>query len=282
MLLALSDLNGYRMEAAATTIGVIADCLFDDRTWKVRWLVVDAGSWLTGRRLLVHPSAVMQTDHERCVVAVDLTIAQLANGPSVRMGSPICRDVEERFFDYYGWDPYWGDSAFGANALAAPLGVASVLEERQPGSPHGAANRQPDGDPHLRSIAEVSSYEIRAIDGTIGHLETFLIDDENWTIRYLVVDTANWWIGKHVLVAPAAVTEFAWGQRFVRLNLTCYKIKGSPAWDDTGIVDRAYEQMLRLYYGWGALGDDRGHPAEAALVSPVAVSANASSTKEPV
>jgi hypothetical protein len=142
--------------------------------------------------------------------------------------------------------------------------------------PNGKADR------HLRSVAEVSGYAIHALDGNIGHLETFLIDDQSWTIHYLVVDTVNWWMGKHVLVVPSAVKEIDWLQRFVRLDLTCYKIKGSPAWDDTGIVDRAYEQMLRLYYGWGALGDDRGHPAEAALISPVAAPANASSTKEPV
>jgi len=250
MLLALSDLNGYRMEAAATTIGVIADCLFDDRTWKVRWLVVDAGSWLTGRRLLVHPSAVMQTDHERCVVAVDLTIAQLANGPSVRMGSPICRDVEERFFDYYGWDPYWGDSAFGANALAAPLGVASVLEERQPGSPHGAANRQPDGDPHLRSIAGVTGFHVAAIDGGIGHVDAFLVREPEWVIRYLVADTRNWWPGRHVLLSPFAVASIRWADREVELDVMRASVTAAPQWDHDGPMADGYERLLHGHYNW--------------------------------
>jgi hypothetical protein len=130
-------------------------------------------------------------------------------------------------------------------------------------------------DRHLRSVAEVSGYAIHAVDGHIGHLETFLVDDETWSIRYLVVDTVNWWMGKHVLVAPSAVKEIDWLQRFVRLDLTCYKIKGSPAWEGTGTIDRAYERLLHRYYGWV----DPERVAEAPHAPPVEASADANATK---
>ena len=57
-------------------------------------------------------------------------------------------------------------------------------------------------DPHLRSTHDVSGYHIQAADGEIGHVEDFIIDDETWAIRYLVIDTKNWWYGKKVLVSP--------------------------------------------------------------------------------
>ena len=120
------------------------------------------------------------------------------------------------------------------------------------------------GDRHLRSIAEVSGYGIHAIDGDIGHLDRFLIDDDDWTVRYLVVDTATWWLGKHVLVAPSAIKEINWAERFLRLDLTCYKIKGSPVWEQSGIVDRAYEKLLRIYYGL----DGAGEPAAPGTAEP--------------
>jgi hypothetical protein len=141
--------------------------------------------------------------------------------------------MEHNLYGYYGYDVTWGGGFAGGNGSAVPDAVAVSK-----------------GDPHLRSVAEVSGYGIHAIDGDIGHLDRFLIDDQDWTIRYLVVDTATWWLGKHVLVAPAAIKGISWTERFLRLDLTCYKIKGSPVWDQSGIVDRAYEQLLRIYYGW--------------------------------
>jgi hypothetical protein len=116
----------------------------------------------------------------------------------------------------------------------------------------------------------VTGYAIQAVDGAIGHLETFLIEDEDWTIRYLVVNTSNWWHGRHVLIAPVAVQEIDWARRYVRLDLTCYKIKGSPAWEKTGVIDRDYEQLMRIYYGWDT---DTGHanpPPAAAPAKAVA------------
>jgi len=55
-------------------------------------------------------------------------------------------------------------------------------------------------DPHLRSTYNVSDYQIQAKDDDIGHVEDFIIDDETWAIRYLIIDTKNWWPGKKVLV----------------------------------------------------------------------------------
>ena len=57
-------------------------------------------------------------------------------------------------------------------------------------------------DHHSRSTCEVAGYRIHAEDGEIGHVEDFMIDDETWAIRYLIVDTRNWWPGKKVLVSP--------------------------------------------------------------------------------
>jgi uncharacterized protein YrrD len=56
MMLAVSALKGFAIEARDGKIGTVSDFLFDDRSWKIRWMVVDTGGWLTGRKILVHPS----------------------------------------------------------------------------------------------------------------------------------------------------------------------------------------------------------------------------------
>ena len=73
MLQVGSALEGYAIEASDGRIGTVSDFLFDDRTWKVRWLVVDTGTWLTGRKVLIHPSAIGRADYERRELSVSLT-----------------------------------------------------------------------------------------------------------------------------------------------------------------------------------------------------------------
>ncbi len=249
-----SMFNGYSIEAPDGKVGTVSDMLFDDTTWQLRWLVVDTGGWLTGRKILLHPASLEKPDIEGRAFPTALTRKAVEASPDIAQDEPVSLQMQRDLTSYYGWD----GTSLGGNGLAAAL-VPSSPHEGVAGGPqpqHGATSGT---DPHLRSIAEVSTYSIHAIDGTIGHLETFLIDDTDWTIRYLVVDTANWWLGKHVLVAPASVKEIDWRQRFVRLDLTCYKIKGSPSWDGTGPVDRAYEKLLQVYYGWNTLGDAPSH-----------------------
>jgi hypothetical protein len=258
-----SAFKGYSIEATDGKVGTVADALFDDATWQLRWLVVDTGGWLTGRKILIHPSSLEQPDLEGRAFPVKLTREKVEASPGIAEDEPVSLQMDHDMYRYY-WPT---DGSFGGAGIVAP-----VILPSSPSASNGKADR------HLRSVAEVSGYAIHAVDGHIGHLETFLIDDEAWAIRYLVVDTVNWWMGKHVLVAPSTVKEIDWLQRFVRVDLTCYKIKGSPAWENTGTIDKAYEHILRIYYGWV----DPGQIEKAPQAPPVAAPADANAIKEPV
>ncbi len=111
-----------------------------------------------------------------------------------------------------------------------------------------------DGDPHLRSMASVTGYHIHASDGVIGHVEDFMLDDGTWTIRYLIVDTRNWWPGAHVLIAPYAVQSIASTDRQVRLTVSREQVKGSPPWNPAEVAEQVYERQLHRYYDWPGYG----------------------------
>ena len=93
----------------------------------------------------------------------------------------------------------------------------------------------------------MTGYYIQALDGGIGHVEDFIIDDETWSIRYLVVDTKNWWVGKHVLVSPQWIDSVSWNESKVFVNLSKAIIKGSPEYSPESL-NRGYETELYLYY----------------------------------
>ena len=75
----------------------------------------------------------------------------------------------------------------------------------RPSQPHAHAIRDralAGGEAHLKVATSVIGYSIQTEDGTIGHVQDVLVDDQAWAIRYLLVDTTGGWTGQRVLVAP--------------------------------------------------------------------------------
>ncbi len=241
--------KGFTIEATDGKLGTVSDFLFDDSTWKLRWLVVQTGNWMKDRKVLIHPSAITKADVPNQTLLVNLTRDQVEKSPGIATDEPVSMQMEYSLYGYYGVDPLWGGGYYGSNAIAQPMAAPRFNEAEVAAALRGAHG---PGDRHLCSLAEVTGYNIHASDGEMGHVESFLIDDQSWDIRYLVADTRNWWFGRHVLLSPASVKEIVWDEHSVNLNITCYKIKGSPPWDPAGLLDRAYEQMLQAYYEWPA------------------------------
>lgn len=268
MLFATSGLENCAVDGTDGGIGSVEDFLFDDRTWQIRWIVLDTGDWLAGRKVLIHPSAVAPLDigppsdagRSMMTVAPDPRLAvrlsrqQVEQSPDIAADEPVSAQMELRVFDYYGWDPKWGQTYFGGNAIAssvaAPPLIGAAAARDEPESAPGTGS----GDPHLRSAVEIIGYHTHASDGDIGHLELLLADDGGWDIRYLVVATRNWWPGKHVLLAPYAVQRIDWRERRIGLNITREQVQSSPPWDPAAMVDRAAEQELHKHYGWPGYG----------------------------
>ncbi len=249
-----SAFKGYAIEASDGRIGTCSDLLFDDRSWRVRWLVVDTGTWLTGRKVLLHPSAMGAPDHEHRELPVNLTKAQIEASPDLDQDQPVSRQMETNLYGYYGWDPLWGGAAFGGGSISSPIVGPPLFGGPSMHEALDSDARLDRGDPHLRSAAAVASYHIAATDGSIGHVENLLIEDTVWGIRYLIVDTRNWWAGQHVLVSPYAVTKVVWAEREIQLDISRAQVKASPPWDAVAMIDQVYEKQLHHHYNWPGYG----------------------------
>ncbi len=104
-------------------------------------------------------------------------------------------------------------------------------------------------DSHLRSCKTVLGYRIEATDGEIGHVENMLVDDQSWAIRYLIVNTSNWWGGHQVLIAPPWISQVNWPDATVSIDLPRESIKNSPPYDAAKAFDRQQEQWVHDHYG---------------------------------
>jgi sporulation protein YlmC with PRC-barrel domain len=260
------ELEGYTIGATDGDIGSVHDVYFDDQTWTIRYLVVDTGKWLPGRQVLISPMSVREADRSLQRLAVDLTRAQVEASPDIDTAQPVSRQQELALATYYGLAPYWeGPFRWGAvpypfgpitPALDAPIDpeTRGVLREEgfhNLGPEHFEARHrfQEGGDPHLRSARAIMGHYIRATDGEIGHVEDFLIDDRSWAVRYIIVDTRNWWPGKKVLVSPEWVTDMDWRNATVAVNLTREQVRAAPEYDPSRPLEREEEIRLHEHYG---------------------------------
>jgi sporulation protein YlmC with PRC-barrel domain len=94
----------------------------------------------------------------------------------------------------------------------------------------------------------VTGYRLLALDGAIGHVEDFVIDDETWAIRYLIVSTTDFWPGKKVLVPPQWIESVSWEESKVVIDLSRETIKGAPEYTERSLITRDHEIGLYGYY----------------------------------
>ena len=254
MLRNVKDLHGVVVEGTDGSIGQIDDLFFDDEAWTIRFLVVETDAWLGGRKVLISPVAAGEPDWNRRLLPASVTREQVRKSPDVDSQKPVSRQHETEHAAYYGYPYYWGGSGIWGDGmrprmmLGAYGGAKSPQAKRQETEfvqAQAAVHRQRGDDPHLRSFRAVIRYHIHASNGEIGHVDGMIVDDETWTVRYLVVNTSDWWLGHQVLVAPEWISEISWLEATVAVDLSREAIKHAPAYDPDVLPDR--EQERRLY-----------------------------------
>jgi uncharacterized protein YrrD len=232
MLHSFDRLRKGEVHATDGSIGSMTDLYFDDSSWVVRYLIIDTGKWLPGRRVLVSPLAMIRSRQTEEHLELDLTMDQVRHSPDIDTDRPVSRQAELDLFNYYGWVPYW---MLPVMAPAIPPNVLGSPEERERSAEAGHTG----GDPHLQSGREAIGYTVQATDGDIGHIDDFLFDDETNTIRYLVVATGNWLTGKRVVIPPERVSDLKWADSTVKVRLTRADIRNRPEYDASAGLEPA-------------------------------------------
>jgi hypothetical protein len=203
MLLSAKRLYGMPLEGTDGRVGTLYDILFDDQSWQIRHLVASTDRWFLGRQVLLDPEVVESLEWPSRRLRVRLSKQQTRQSPSVDSDLPVARRSLAAA-QVLVWEAYWS-------------GVLDAPNELQ-------------GSPHLRSTKMLTGLRLGCIDGPLGHVEDFLIDDQPWSIRDLVVDTRNWWPGKRVLIEPALVGSIDWEGRTIHLPLPREQVEHRPAY----------------------------------------------------
>lgn len=227
MLQSINNIIGYTIAAKNGNIGVAQDFLFDDDRWRVRYLVVDTGDWLPGRKVLIPPEYLGRPLYEGKMFPIQLSKEGIEASPPLETDKPVSKQYEAELRKHYT------TSGFGG-------GVPAVYD---------STDETKEGDSHLRSAREVVGYHIGALDGDIGHVEDFIVATDAWVLRYLVGDTRNWLPGRKVLVSVRWIDSIDWAHNRMAIDLTRDRIEGSPEYDPSTPINREYEERLYDFYG---------------------------------
>jgi uncharacterized protein YrrD len=211
---------GKPVDASDGSIGSVHDLYFDEHTWDIRYVVVDTGKWLPGRKVLIIANAIQTPCHHEDVLPLNMTQEQIQSSPEIDTAMPVSRLTEDLLHRHYSWTPYWTDltSVPVPPPLPPPL-IGGSTESRQ------AEEAEESTDRPLRSAKEVHGYRIEATDGRVGHVEDFLIDDDFRRILFLEIRVDGWLFGKEVLASPRLVTRVDWANSTAYVDTTRQAIK---------------------------------------------------------
>jgi hypothetical protein len=247
MMRSVDEMIGYTLDATDGEFGSCQDLLFDDQMWTIRHITANTGLFKMGRMVLISPLMIDRPDRETRNIYLSVSKETLENCPAPKAHEPVSREHEKRIYDHFRYPYYWaGTSLWGmTNHPVIPEITEEALRRAAQEETEKIEKRN-----HLRSFKEVKGYHIKAKDGSIGHVQDFIIDDVTWALRYVVVDTRNWLPGgKKVMLSLNWVWSVNWTERTLEMDLTRDEIENGPKFDPEAPINVAYETKLYDYYG---------------------------------
>ena len=242
--------------------GKVKDVYFDDEKWTVRYLEVDTGKWLSERLTLVSPYNVIEVDWEEGVVWVNLSRKQVEAGPKSELHMPITRHFETQYNTHYGLPDYW-TSGYGVEIDGLWAGHYFPHLPERLDTYKFQNDDQINLDQHMRSMNEVLGYHIQAVgDDNFGSINDFILEEDTWAIRYIVIDTHKFLpLGKKILFSPAWVNKFDWNRKKLATDFHRKVIESCPSYDPQIPIENLIEESLFSHFGrsgdWNLKGWDK-------------------------
>lgn len=252
MLRKLKTLEGFTVHGRDGKLGKVKDFYFDQHRFILRYIVIDTGNWLKHEQTLISTDSFQEINYKDQEILVDLKADELEKGPSIKKNQPVSKVMEAKVVKHHGWPFYWTNAHSGTiPKIEVGNGTREMLFNYEYLSDEEKQLKEEEVESNLRSFNEISGYHIQTENKEFGHLEDLFVDEEDWLIRYLLIDTRNILPGKDVLIAPEWLDHISWNQEKIYVSKTKEQIKNAPEYREERsdyLVDRDYEEKLYDYY----------------------------------
>lgn len=220
MMLPFSKLKRFELNAFDGRIGQARDFYVTDKNWTVRYLIARFGSWLSEHRVLLPVYFVDRIQSPENAIAVALTKLQVRHAAPVESKRLVSKqhrlDVRLKFRELAG--------SVLRVALRQDADSYAAFKNNPP------ARREDGEDCHLNSCEELTAgYTLSAVDGRVGSIADLIIDDHEWRVRYLVVETGVLFSRKLILVPARLVHTISFAKHEILFNAMRSSLKTVPA-----------------------------------------------------
>lgn len=240
----LKELKGYSIQAIDGEKGKVKNFLFDDEAWIIRYLEADLGNFFKEKRVMIPRQHLTEPHWEEKHFPIELTVKRIENSPDIEHDLPVSRKYEKELIEHYELKPYWPDN------IAGYYGRQSMFNPDNPFKTPKHIIGEDQIETNLRSFEEVRGYYINATDEQFGHIKDLIIDDEDWQVLYVIVDTKNilpW--SKKVMLPIELIEEISFLDKEAKINLPKETIKNAPEYNPAQAINTEYEKGLRDFYG---------------------------------
>ena len=247
MLRSILSLKNFTMRASDGEIGKVKDFYFDDQTWRLKYLVVETGNWLMGKKVLISTAALHAPIWNESTFPVDLTIDQVKNSPDIDTEKPVTREQEYDLNYHYSWPWDGGGIGFMTTGMVGGVVAPDIpLSDRVGDEMHHAEHQH--RDKHLRSFKQVHDFELRCTDKNIGEVHDFLMSDSDWSLPYIVAEAGNWYAGKKLLLATRFVDKIEWETSSVYLLQSSAQVANATEFDYENLNDDGFNKQYESSY----------------------------------
>jgi len=204
-MISASELTSYKLQAEDGRAGTIKDVLFDDGRWTVRHFVVESGGLLSKHKVILDPIEAMEPDSDEKVFPFRLTKDEIKRHPIPESDPPLSHSTKRS-----------GPDAMRSAGAGSMIGAGPTELAMSGGGP-AYESSYIDPDPRLRSASDVQDYKLRSGTEEIGKVTDFVLNSENWTVPYAVVELA----GEHrqVLLPTEQISKIGFPDRVLETEV---------------------------------------------------------------
>jgi len=208
----MNSLVGDRIIAEDGAAGTALDFTVNCVNWHISELVTSVGSWWRSYEVRIPRVSLQRPVGATGMLPVSLTKKQIKESPTTGDSGAFQREMKNDLL-----------------AVGVPVPELST--------------------PQPIRWNTIVAYRAHVLDGPVGTLRDLILDDENWHIRYLVVELALEGTSHQTLVSSDWVSSIHPDKSSVSLNLSIRELIGSPEYDPKVPVNRDIEGKLYDYYG---------------------------------
>lgn len=212
---------GFYIEAINGKAGRIEDIYFDDVYWQVHYLIVQTGSILEMKRVIIPPHAIDKVNWEQKTLYASLSKEKIKSSPDPDTRKTVSRMHEITMNRYHQWPYYWGNK----NHALYTQQISEILTDEE--KRVGQLTQDSATHLHLRSLREILGYHIEVNQRKAGQLHDLIIDEKRWVIELLQVESGGWFTSQRHEYRKEQVDSISWMHKKILLHASSQKVQNA-------------------------------------------------------